>query len=67
MAFVDGIIAAAVGAITGSIIVIAQRSITDIPTALLAVVTTALLWKIKRLQEPIIAMAGAAIGMAVFP
>ena len=67
VAFVDGITAAAVGAITGSVIVIAQRSITDIPTALLAVATTALLWKFKKIQEPAVILAAAAIGMAVYP
>lgn len=67
VAFVDGITAAAVGAITGSVIVIAQRSITDIPTALLAIGTTALLWKFKKLQEPVIVMAAAAIGLVLYP
>jgi chromate transporter len=67
VAFVDGITAAAVGAITGSVIVIAQRSITDIPTALLAVAATVLLWKFKKLQEPVIVVAAAAIGLALFP
>lgn len=67
VAFVDGITAAAVGAITGSVIVIAQRSITDLPTALLAIGTTALLWKFKKLQEPVIVIAAAAIGLALYP
>lgn len=67
VSFVEGITAAAVGAIAGSVIVIAQRSITDIPTALLAVGTTALLWKFKKLQEPAIVLAAAAIGLALYP
>lgn len=67
VAFVDGITAAAVGAITGSVIVIAQRSVTDIPTVLMAIGTTALLWKFKKLQEPLIVMAAAAIGLVLYP
>lgn len=67
VAFVDGITAAAIGAITGSVIVIAQRSITDIPTALLAITATALLWRFKKLQEPVIVIAAAAIGLVLFP
>jgi chromate transporter len=67
VAFVDGITAAAVGAITGSVIVIAQRSIVDIPTALLAVAATALLWKFKKLQEPFVILGAAALGMLLFP
>jgi chromate transporter len=67
VAFVDGVTAAAIGAITGSVIVIAQRSIVDMPTAFLALATTALLWKFKRLQEPVIIVAAAALGLLVFP
>ncbi|MEX3634660.1 chromate transporter [Paraburkholderia sp. BR14320] len=66
-AFVDGITAAAVGAITGSVIVIARRSIIDWPTVLLALATVLLLWRFKKLQEPIIVIAAALIGLAVYP
>ena len=66
-AFVDGITAAAVGAITGSVIVIARRSIVDLPTAALALVTVAVLWKFKRLQEPYVILAAAAFGLAAYP
>jgi len=67
MAFVDGITAAAIGAIAGSVVVLAQRSIVDIPTALLALVTGFLLWKFKTLKEPAIVIAAALIGLAVYP
>ncbi len=67
LAFVDGITAAAIGAITGSVIVIAKRSIIDIPTALIALVTIALLWKFKKLQEPVIVAAAAIIGLIIYP
>ncbi len=67
LAFVDGITAAAIGAITGSVIVIAKRSIMDIPTALIAVIAVALLWKFKKLQEPVIVAAAAIIGLVIYP
>lgn len=67
IAFVDGITAAAVGAIAGSVVVLAQRSITDIPTALLAVVTTALLWKTKKVPEPVIVAAAVLVGLVIYP
>jgi chromate transporter len=67
IAFVDGITAAAIGAITGSVIVIAKRSIIDIPTAVIAVVTIALLWKFKKLQEPVVVVAAALIGLVIYP
>jgi chromate transporter len=67
LAFVDGITAAAIGAITGSVIVIARRSIVDLPTAAIAVVTVALLWKFKKLQEPVVVAAAALLGLAIYP
>jgi chromate transporter len=66
-AFVDGITAAAIGAITGSVVVLARRSIVDIPTALLAVATIALLWRFKKLQEPVIIAAAAVAGLVLYP
>ncbi|HEY8100653.1 MAG TPA: chromate transporter [Burkholderiaceae bacterium] len=67
VAFVDGITAAAIGAITGSVIVIAKRSIIDISTALIALVTVILLWRFKKLQEPFIIAAAALIGLLLYP
>lgn len=66
-AFVDGITAAAVGAITGSVIVIAKRSIVDVPTLLIGLVTIALLWRFKKLQGPVIVVAAALLGLVVYP
>lgn len=67
LAFVDGVTAAAVGAITGAVIVLAKRSIVDVPTALLAVVTIVLLLKFKKLSEPMIVAGAALIGLAIYP
>lgn len=67
MAFVDGITAAAVGAIAGSVVVLAQRSVVDVPTAILAVGTGYLLWKFKTLKEPVIVIAAALVGLVVYP
>jgi chromate transporter len=67
VAFVDGITAAAVGAIAGSVVVIAKRSIVDVPTALVAIVTGILLWRFKKLQEPVVIAAAAALGLVVYP
>jgi chromate transporter len=66
-AFVDGITAAAVGAITGSVLVIAKRSLVDVPTVALAVATILLLWRFKKLQEPFIVVAAALFGLVVYP
>jgi chromate transporter len=67
VAFVDGVTAAAVGAIGGAVIVIGQRSVTDWLTAVLAIFTAALLWRFKKLPEPLIVVAAALIGLVVQP
>jgi chromate transporter len=67
IAFVDGVTAAAIGAIAGAVIVLAQRSIVDIPTAALAIATAVLLWRFKKMPEPLVVSAAAAIGLAVYP
>ncbi len=67
VAFVDGVTAAAVGAITGSVIVIAKRSIVDGPTALMALATIAILWKYKKLQEPVVVVAAALMELLLYP
>jgi chromate transporter len=67
VAFVDGITAAAIGAITGAVIVIAKRSISDIPTAAICLITIVLLWKFKKLQEPVIIAAAAVAGLVLYP
>lgn len=67
IAFVDGITAAAIGAIAGSVVVIAQRTLTDIPAAALAIGATALLWKFKKIPEPVLVIGAALLGMLVYP
>ncbi len=64
-AFVNGVTAAAIGAITGAVIVLGRRSIIDIPTALLAVATVGLIWKGKKVPEPLIVVGAAIIGLVV--
>ncbi len=67
IAFVDGVTAAAIGTITGAVVVLGKRSITDIPTILLALTTVALLWKFKKIPEPAIVAAAAVIGLVIYP
>jgi chromate transporter len=67
IAFVDGITAAAIGAITGSVIVLARRSVIDIPTLVIALTVVVLLWKFKKLQEPVVIVAAAVAGLILYP
>src|SRR3989442_1334068 len=65
-AFVKGVTAAAIGAITGAVIILGRRTIIDIPTVLLALVTLALLWRWKKIPEPFIVLGAAVIGLVVY-
>jgi chromate transporter len=62
-AFVDGVTAAAIGAIAGAVLVLGKRTLTDIPTVLMAVATAGILLRFKKLQEPFVILAAALIGI----
>lgn len=66
IAFVDGVTAAAIGAIAGAAVVLAQRALVDIPTVLLALASASILWKFKKIPEPVIVVCAAVIGLVVF-
>ena len=66
VAFVNGATAAAIGTIAGAVIVLGRRSITDLPTSLIAVAALAVLWKFRKLPEPVIVAAAAALGLLLF-
>jgi chromate transporter len=61
-AFVQGATSAATGAIAGSVVVIALRAIYDVPTAVLALATFAVLWRFK-VPEPIVVAAAGLVGV----
>ena len=67
LAFVDGVTAAAIGAIAGAVIVIARRTLVDVPTLMLAIAAVLLLLRFKKLSEPMIVAGAALIGLAVYP
>lgn len=66
VAVVDGVTAAAVGAITGAVIVLGRRAITDLPTALLGMAALGVLAKSpRRIPEPLIVVAAAVAGLLI--
>ena len=65
-AFSDGATAAATGAIAGAVVVLGQRAIFDIPTAVIALVSLGVLWRFK-LPEPLLVVAAGAIGLVLSP
>jgi chromate transporter len=64
-AFVDGITAAVIGALAGAVVVIALRTIKDIPTAVIALSSILVLVFFKRFKEPQIILCAALIGIAI--
>ena len=63
-AFVRGVTAAATGAIAGAVIVLARRSIYDLPTIVIAAVSLAVLFRWK-VPEPYIIAVAAMAGLAL--
>ena len=64
-AFVEGITAAVVGALAGSVIIIGIRTIRDIPTALIALITMIVLLRVKKIKEPYIILSAAITGLVL--
>lgn len=61
--FVDGITAAVVGALAGAVIVLGSRSIVDLPTASIAVVSLLVLLYGRKIREPHIILVAALAGL----
>jgi len=64
-AVVDGITAAAVGAIVGAVIVLAKRQFIDLPSMLIGLATILVLLRFKKIQEPFVILAAALIGLLI--
>ncbi len=64
-AFVQGATAAATGAIAGAVVVLALRTIVDIPTIVIAFVSLVVLWRWK-IPEPILVAASGVVGLVLW-
>ena len=64
-AFVDGVTAAATGAIAGAAVVLARRSLVDIPTVAIAVGTLAVTLRWKKMSEPVVVIGAGVLGLAI--
>jgi chromate transporter len=73
VAFVDGVTAAAVGAIAGAVIVLARRMLfgdswmPEVPKLAFLAVTLIVLSRYKKLPEPIVVLCAAAVGLLIYP
>jgi chromate transporter len=66
-AFVQGITAAAIGALSGAVVVLAGRTLRDLPMVVITLATLFSLWRFKRLQEPILIAVAALLGLVIYP
>ena len=64
-AVVDGITAAAIGAIAGAVVVLAKRQLTDLVSVAIAIVTLLTLLRFKKLQEPVVIIVAALLGLLI--
>jgi chromate transporter len=64
-AAVDGVTAAATGAIAGAVIVLGRRAIVDLPTAAIAVTTLLMLLRWRRVPEPLLIVAAGLAGVVL--
>jgi len=62
-AFVQGVTAAAVGAIAGAAFILGRRALVDFPTVLIALVTLLLLRGAKKIPEPLLILAAGIAGL----
>jgi chromate transporter len=62
-AFVDGVTAAATGAIAGAAFVLGRRAISDVGAAIICVAAFAIVAGVKRVPEPIVIVAAAVVGL----
>ena len=64
-AFVDGVTAAACGAIAGSAFVLGRRAIIDTTTIVICLAALAVMMRFKRVPEPVVILAAGLIGLIV--
>lgn len=62
-AFVDGVTAAATGAIAGAAVILGRRSLMDVPTILIALATLAFLLAPKKIPEPVLILVAGLVGL----
>jgi len=62
-AFVNGVTAAATGAIAGAVIVLGRRALVDVPTVLICTVTLGVIVRMKRVPEAALIAASGVVGL----
>ena len=64
-AFVDGVTAAATGAIAGAAFVLGRRAIVDLTTLAIAGIALIVAWRFRKVPEPVLIGAAGAVGIVI--
>src|SRR5206468_2784018 len=64
-AFVNGVTAAATGAIAGAAFILGRRAVFDVPTLLICLTTLLILVRVKGISEPVIILTSGVIGIVI--
>lgn len=65
-AFVSGVTAAAIGAITGAVVILGRKALVDRTTVLVALGTMIILWRAKKVPEPVLVAVSAVVGSMLY-
>jgi chromate transporter len=64
-AFVQGVTAAAVGAIAGATIILSKRALVDVKTVVIAMISLVILLGFKKVPEPILIVGAGIAGFVL--
>jgi chromate transporter len=64
-AFVQGVTAAAAGAIAGATFILGRQAVKDVPATFIALATLAVLRKVRKVPEPLVIVAAGLVGLAL--
>jgi chromate transporter len=62
-AFVEGVTAAATGAIGGAVFVLGRRALTDVTTGAIALLALSVGWRFRRVPEPLLILSAGIVGV----
>jgi len=64
-AFVDGVTAAATGAIAGAAFVLGRRALVDLATVAIAVTALGVAWRFRKVPEPLLILVAGIVGVVL--
>ena len=66
-AFIDGVTAAATGAIAGAALILGRRALVDAVAVLIAALAMLVLWRVRKVPEPVVILVAGLAGILLGP